>query len=452
MNSEGMLNAVNQFYTKNTLFRTDTIDQFKVVENKVSSGSAKASYTEPLSTSAFLEFNYLIGINNSSSMRRTFEANQDGKYVNVVDPLSNEFDYHVLTNNGGFNFRVNKKKYNYSFGGNVSHSGFEQTDVEQDTTNHYSFTNFFPRANFNYTFTPQRRLSVNYNGNTRQPTIDQLQPIAENTDPLNIRIGNPSLIQEFRHSVRLFFYDYKVFNERNIWLSVNGSKTDNAITSRDFVDSLGRKVYQAINKDGNFDASVYLDYGFKIKKWNLRVSAGINADMNRYNNIVNGIDNVSNNKNAGFRFSLSYYKEKKIDVHISSSPRFTTSTSSIRPDVTTEYWTFEHNANVTWQLPKKFEFRTDAEFIQRQKTSVFDDNNNVIRWNASLGKKFLKNDAGIIKFGIYDILNQNIGFSRDVRNNYISERTYNTLMRYWLLTFTWNFTKNGKAPASPFGD
>jgi hypothetical protein len=449
--SEGMLNAVNDFYTKNTLFRRDTVDQLKIVQNQMSSGSAKASYTEPLSASTFLELNYLVGINNSSSMRRTYESNVNGKYEDVVDSLSNEFDYHVLTNNGGFNLRVNKKKYNFSFGGNISHSSFEQADLEEDTARNYSFTNFFPRANFNYTFTPQRRLSFNYNGNTRQPTIDQLQPIAENSDPLNIRIGNPSLRQEFRHSIRLFFYDFKVFNERNIWLSLNGSKTDNAITSMDFIDSLGRKVYQAINKDGNYDASIYLDYGFKVKKWNLRVSSGINAFVNRYNNVVNGLDNVSNNKNIGFRFGLSYYKEKKIDLSLSSNPRFTTSTSSIRKDVTTEYWTFEHNANLTWQLPKKFEFRTDAEFVQRQRTAVFDKNNDVLRWNASLGKKLLKNDAGLIKFGIYDILNQNIGFSRDVSNNYISERTYNTLMRYWLLTFTWNFTKNGKAPASPFG-
>ena len=449
--SEGMLNAQNDYYAKNTVFRTDTIDQLKIIRNKMASGSAKASYTEPLSSSTFLEFNYLIGVNNSTSMRSTFESDQDGKYVHEVDPLTNEFDYHVLTNNGGFNFRVNKKKYNYSLGGNVSRSGFEQTDVEEDTANIYSFTNFFPRASFNYTFTPQRRLSLNYNGNTRQPTIDQIQPIAENSDPLNVRIGNPSLIQEFRHTVRLFFYDYKVFNERNIWLSINGSKTDNAITSRDFVDSLGRKIYQAINKDGNFDASVYLDYGFKIKKLNLRVSGGLNAYINRYNSIVNGYDNVSDNKNVGFRASLSYYKEKKIDVYISSSPTFTTSTSSIRPDVVTQYWTFEHNANLTWQLPKKFEFKTDAEFIQRQQTDVFSKNTNVIKWNASLGKKFLKNDAGIIKFGIYDILNQNLGFSRNVTNNYISERTYNTLMRYWLVTFTWNFSKNGKAPDSPFG-
>ena len=446
-NSEGMLNAVNDFYSKNSIVRSDTIDQLKVIENKMASGSAKASYTEPLSNSTFLEVNYLVGVNNSSSMRRTLESDQAGKYVNVVDPLTNEFDYHVLTNNGGFNLRVNKKQYNFSFGGNVSHSGFEQTDLEQDTVGTYSFTNFFPRANFNYTFTPQRRISVNYNGNTRQPTIDQIQPIAENSDPLNIRVGNPSLIQEFRHSIRVFFFDYKVFNERNIWLSFNGSKTDNAITSKDFVDSLGRKVYQAINKDGNYDASLYLDYGFKIKKWNLRVNSGINANINRYNSIVNGLDNVSDNQNIGFNAGLSYYKEKKIDINISFNPTFTTSTSSIRKDVTTEYWTFVHNAYLTWQLPKKLEFSTSAEYTQRQKTSVFDKNTNVVLWNASLGKKFLKNDAGILKFEIYDILNQNLGFRRNVTNNYVSERTYTTLMRYWLVSFTWNFTKNGATQA-----
>ncbi|HUR10442.1 MAG TPA: TonB-dependent receptor [Flavitalea sp.] len=450
--SEGMLNAINEFYTKNSLFLTDTIDQKKVVENRMFSGSSKISYTEPLSKSIFLELNYLLGTNNSASLRRTFEENGSGKYEALIDSLSNEFDYHILTNNGGFNLRVNKKKYNFSVGGNVSGSRFRQTDVIKDTSLTYNYVNLFPRGSFNYTFTQQRRISINYDGNTRQPSIEQIQPVRENSDPLNIRLGNPDLRQEFNHTLRVFFYDYKVFNERNIWVSFYGTKTDNAISSKDFIDTLGRKVYQAINKDGNYNLSLYADYGFKIKKLNLRLSGGINARVSRYNNIVNGIDNVNDNKNIGFRLGASYSKEKKIDISLNSSPTYSETKSSIRKDVVTKYWQFEHNIDLTWQLPKKIEFKTDCEFIQRQRTAVFADNNNVIKWNASIGKKILKNETGLVKFGIYDILNQNIGFSRDITNNYISERRYNTLMRYWLLTFTWNFAKNGKAPTSMFGD
>jgi hypothetical protein len=95
-------------------------------------------------------------------------------------------------------------------------------------------------------------------------------------------------------------------------------------------------------------------------------------------------------------------------------------------------------------LPWKFELNTDANFNLRQKTDVFDQNTNSILWNARIERKFMKNDQCRIGFQANDLLNQNIGFQRQISSNFISERTYNSIKRYFLLTFAWNFSKNGK--------
>ncbi|MCW3088513.1 MAG: outer rane beta-barrel protein, partial [Sediminibacterium sp.] len=95
-------------------------------------------------------------------------------------------------------------------------------------------------------------------------------------------------------------------------------------------------------------------------------------------------------------------------------------------------------------FPWKLQIHTDCDFIFRQKTNVFDDNNNVVLLNAWFGKKLLAGDAMIIKISGNDILNQNIGFSRTVNTNYIMQNTYSTIQRYFLLSVVWSFNKGPK--------
>ncbi|HOA39642.1 MAG TPA: outer membrane beta-barrel protein, partial [Flavihumibacter sp.] len=98
-------------------------------------------------------------------------------------------------------------------------------------------------------------------------------------------------------------------------------------------------------------------------------------------------------------------------------------------------------ANARYQFKWKIELQTDLRYNWRQATDVFGQNRNVFIWNAWIGKKFWKNNNGELRFSINDILNQNIGFQRNASSNFISERTYSTLKRYWLVSFAWNFNK-----------
>ena len=421
---------------------TDSIDQQKLNKTKTFAFSTRIAYTEPLSKTAFIEMNYSYRLNNSEALRSSFDKSINGKYE-VLNPIfSNDYDFRILTNSGGINFRVNKSKYNYSFGGNISNADFRQKDLVKDTLSTYSFTNFFPRANFRYNFGPQKRLGMNYNGNTRQPTLEQLQPIRENTDPLNIQIGNPDLTQEFRHSFNLNYNDYKVLTSRNAYLGVSYSFVDNALSSKSTVDSLGRRTTQFVNVDGNYFLQGYSGYWKQIKKWNLHIGLNANLNISRNTNYVNGLENVNDNKSGTIGVNLNHDKEKKYSFGLHPRFGYTTSRSSIRKDIKTNYWTNDTEVDATVELPWKLQFNTNAEISIRQKTSVFANNNNVIKWNAWLAKKFWKNNGGEIRFSVFDILDQNLGFSRTATSNFISENRYDTFRRYWLLSFTWNFTKN----------
>lgn len=171
------------------------------------------------------------------------------------------------------------------------------------------------------------------------------------------------------------------------------------------------------------------------------VNGGINIDNSRYSNFVNGIKNETDNYAYGISFGTNKFKEKKYSLNYKANISYNVSASSINKAFETKYWTQDHQLDATVYLPWKLEVNNNLNLNIRQKTALFDNNTNVLLWNAYIGKKILKKDKGLIKLSAYDILNQNIGYSRYVNTNVIREDNYQTITRYFLLSFVWNFSK-----------
>lgn len=447
--SDGTLKANNLFYdSKGQIVRNDIIDQEKLTKSTTQSYSGRASYTQPLNKKSFLEFNYSLTNSQNYQLRRTLEQTVpgSGKYDQVVDLLSNEFDFTSWANQAGINYRISKaKKYNISFGGSASYTSFTQKDLKRDTVIKYNFVNFFPQANLNLTMKKNTNLYLNYRGSTQQPTINMLQPVVDNSDPLNVSIGNPDLSLAVNHNLNLWLNRYDMLNESGFFLNYSFNLTQHAFSSRTFTDSIGRRVYQTVNVDGVFNNRLYFDYNVKLKKpKNLQLSFGPEINFGRNVNIVNNQENRIMNGSAGINFRVNYSKEKKFNVGIGTSPSYNFSNSSIRSDISTNYWLQNYSLNYNIYMGKKWELSGDLNANIRQKTEAFPTNNNAVLWNMWLDRKFTKKNNLKLRLYAFDILNQNIGFRRTINSNYINERTYNTFNRYLMLSVIWNFSKNGK--------
>jgi hypothetical protein len=288
-----------------------------------------------------------------------------------------------------------------------------------------------------------RRLNFRYNGNTAQPELQQIQPILTNEDPLNITIGNPGLKPSFSNRFSLFFNDYKVLTDRGIWMNIGYNFTHNAIGNSVFVDTVGKRVSQYVNINGNHSLYGYIGYNFKWRKPNINFDFYTNVNQSGQGSIVNGLINKTNSGTYTLGSGLWKSKEKKYEIGIRYSASYTESRSSINTGITTHYWTHSIQPNVDVYLPLKFQVHADGDINLRQKTPVFNNHNNVVLLNAWAGRKFLKNDALLLKVSGNDILNQNIGFNRTVNSNFITQSTYSTIQRYFLLSLVWNFTKPG---------
>lgn len=437
--SGGKLNSVNNYSTS-----TEYIDQHKQNDNTTTSYSSKLVYTEPVSKVATLELNYSLKADDAKALKYSY--NKTNPASDIYDSLdakySSNYSFNILTHRGGSNVRFNFKKINFSFGGALSYADYKQKDLMHDTGFSYTYTNVNPSAGFKYTISQQSRLSLSYYGNTQQPTLEQMQPLRDNTDPLNVAIGNPYLKQEFDHSFNLSYNNFKRLSGEYTWVGIGTNFANNDISKTENIDGGGKRTYQYVNINGNYSVWYYANYGFKISRLKMGIGANINGNLGHVNNIVNGQYNTNNNNSYTFGLETYYNSDEEETIHLSIQPSITYGKTTTTINATTVgYFKGQVEFEAEFKLPKKIECGTDVNWYLRQKTVLFNQNSNVFIWNAYVSKKLLKNDQLVLTLLVSDILNQNIGFNRTSQNNSIVQDSYNTVRRYGLLRLTWNFTK-----------
>jgi hypothetical protein len=441
--STGILGSTTGFYDQGVLTRDSIVDQHKDFRTENVLLDTKLTYTEPLSKVSYLIATYSLSINNSHSNRSSYNKDAGGKYTSLDSLYSNDYQFNVLTNTGGLNYSLITKKWRVTAGSGIGFTKFNQRDLHADTSTQRRFVNWYPNASLSYSFNPQKRLELRYNGSMNQPSLNQLQPIRTNDDPLNIIVGNPGLKPEFRHRFSFFYNDFKILSERGIWMNASYNFTQNALSNSSNIDTTGKRTSQTINVDGTHSFYAYLSYDRKLKKLGLYLGLYTNFNLNANSSVINYQKNTTNNNSYTFGFSIYKSKEKKYDLSLRPSATYTDSRSSINTQTITKYWTYTIHPELNIYLPLKFYIHADADVNLRPKTAVFTNNLNNTLMNASLGKKFLKNDALTISVSGNDLLNQNIGFNRNTYSNFISQNTFSTIKRYFMLTAVWNFTKAG---------
>ena len=438
-NSETLLTSGTSFYADLVLVKQDTINQKRTNEGIKSSINFNTSYTEPLGTKFFWIVDYSITNTKNKSALLTLGKGTGQNYEIQLDSLSNDFRYDVTVNNGGTSFKYQFKKITASIGARAAYTDLYQNNLinKKDTTQR--FLNIFPSARFVYKVGTTSNFEISYNGRTRQPSLQQIQPVLDNTNPLDVYIGNDQLGQSFTNNVSLNYNSYKPISGSGIWSNCYLSQTNNDFARNDFVDSLGRRVHQTINVNGNQNMGGQVYYWFNIKKLKLSVSTNARLNLSKNVNVVNNQNNINRNGSYTFGTDFSHsHKDDKYYVSIGGDWTYNTSSSSIRPDVLTQFWIQAYQLNGEVELPAKFELNASATYNIRQRTSEFDRNLNTMIINAELVKKFGEKEIFEIGLSCRDILNQNIGFNRNANSNFINENVHTVLRRYFLLRLTYN--------------
>lgn len=445
--SEGFLYAVTDFYSGGLPSFSDTLDQKKTRDITKTEFRTGIAWTEPLSKIATLQVNYIFMAARSHSIKNAFDKS-GGKYEDLNVLNSSDFRLLENTNTVGLTYSAKFKKLFVSAGNNFIFSNQNRQDLKLNTSTKFSFTNINPRLNLRYNPDKTTNMNLWASGFTQQPTPDQLQPLQENNDPLNILIGNPALKPSFSAYANLWFNRYDPETENYMQLSVNSSNTWNAIIGREEFDAQGRRVSQYINQPGgNYRYNVNGEYGYKISKTPFSISLQAGHSLNAFTNYINGLKNESKAKTYTLTPGISVRAMDKLYINTNYEMGWNKSSSNINTSARPEYRTDNARFDVYYNEPKKFTIRTDINYFFREKTSPNDANNEITTWNASFSWKLklgAKEKNWTLGLEVYDILNQNNGFKRDITATGITESENEVLKRYFLVRLSWKFAKNGK--------
>lgn len=432
------------------LYSSQIIDQQKIDNTKTSKFGTNVTYTEPFSKYLSMILSYGINFNNSDADRRSYDQSAPGNYNLLNDSLSNHYIFNQVSNQGGLNFNYKKGKSTLRFGTRLADVTFNQKNQILGTSAKRSFINWNPTANYQYKISTYGGISLNYYGSQTQPTLDQLQPIRVNTDPLNVVIGNPGLTPSFTHRVSMWYNMYKVLSEQSIWLNGSYNVTTNPIVNSVFTDSTGKSTIQAINlsnqRQSNFNLSI--DLGKKVTAIGMNVGARLSANGNIYYNMVTTSNtpaqlNRTNSNTYSGQITLSKYKEKKYQVYIDAGPDYSVGQSSVQPNRNNNARGFNASYYIEVYLPLKFKIGTDAQYQYKAATQSIPEDFSQTIVNASLTKSFLKSEALKLSLQGRDLLNQNSGFSRNSFGGNYTQSKYTTIRRYFMLSVVWDFSGMG---------
>ena len=449
---DGSLSSITSFYNPNgSLLKKDTLNQQSTTESNLKSYTARAVYTEPLWKKSLLEFSVSRSNSKSVSAKKTHDYNKSsGKYDQLNTFLSNDFENTYGFTNAGIRMRTQKKKYSYSLGANWQQAKLagKITTGAKDSLISKTFRNILPNARFQYSFSKFKTFSLSYNTSTNQPSMSQLQPVPDNSNPLNIRDGNPDLKQEFNHAIQANLNLMSPYKNKNLFVFLTVQTTENKIVNFDSINlQTGVRKTKPVNVNGVYNLNNNISYSMPVRFLKGSFEISNNSGYSQGKQLINSltgqvVENTIKTLTFGPEVRLDMNPTEKLNITVGAGINHNRTKYSQQAAQNTTYLSQEYTASVDWEMPKGFFFSTDFTYIiNSQRAAGF--NTKVPLWNASISKQMLKFNRGELKFSARDLLDKNIGISRNTSNSYIEDSRVLTLRQFFLLSFTYSLSKTG---------
>ncbi len=452
-------NSTQQFFENNLLDSTQVLDQKNIMNSRNERYDISVYYGQPLTRTWKMHLDYKYSYGISTSNRDTYNFDEDMKGYTDLDSLySNRFRTITTTQQPSIRFVHNNsnKKLTATVGANLFFTTLDNRSYMDNTSLRQNQTNFSPNSRIAYTLKNKGQLSFNYNGYMQQPSLEQLQPVRDNTNPLNIRIGNADLRPQFTHNLGL---QYSKFSPTGFgtYSSIGFSPTVNRFSTITRVNERGGQTVQTVNVDGAYSAyaNINASYNKKAKDWQMRVNGSLYANFGRqvnFSNINNTKGdttvrkNVSQNLMLAPFFTISYAYKEMVDVNIMYRPGYNQVKSQLN-DVTTSNFTQRLQLGATVYLPLNFFVENDMQYNYNSQTAP-GFKKGVVLYNAALGFDFLKEKRAQVKLYAYDLLRQNSNIRRNVTELGTFDTQTDLVEQYFMVTLSYNISKFGKVKQS----
>lgn len=442
-------------------------NQYIATPTKNYNYSAQLTYSEPIARATFLQFSYQFQYKYSESDKTTYDLQgfpdwglstllPTGYEEHVVDSLGKYAEYRYYNHDASVSLRFIREKYQLSAGMSFQpqHSvlSYKRGDYMIDTTR--NVFNFAPNLDLRIRFSKVSQLRMTYRGRSSQPSMENLLPIVDNSNPQNVRIGNPGLKPSFTHNMRFFYNTYNAEKQRGIMSHVNFSATQNSISnSRVYNSETGGWTTTPKNINGNWNAFGMFGFNTALPNKKYTINSFSNANYQNYVAYLTsgkGADaverkNTTTNLTLGERLNAAY-RNDWFEFGLNGSISYSIEKDKLTPDNNQEPYTFSYGANTQISMPWNMTLSTNIANQSRRGYTDSSMNRNELIWNAQLSQTFLKGNA-TVSFEMYDILKKQSNISRSLTASGRSVYEYNGVNSYCMLHFIYRLNIFGSKAA-----
>ncbi len=443
-------------HTHNTYYlhsAQELIEQNTDNNRKTNGLQGRLTWTEPLGhvrNARFLEFGYNANYRRSNADKLTYDLDPVTSAPTFNEDQSNRFRNTFFDQSFRIGFRQVRKDYNLNVGVQVQSAMSKSDDLindDRDIASRWAWS-VAPFARFRYKFSKTRTLNANYNSRANQPSLTQLQPVADVSNPLAVVVGNPELKPTFSHRINLRYNDFDQDTQRSIMAMVNANFEQNSIISVTTSDpTTGGRITTYDNVSGVWNAMAMNMLSFPFgssKAWYYTQNTFLRyARTKGYNN-----DQLNTSGSFSINFSPGLaYRTAIFDIELRPRYNFQTVSNTVSRTSNRNVHTYGGMFNATYSAPFGLVVSTDLNYTATSGYSAGYDSKQWL-WNASIAYQFLKNKEASIMLSVYDLLGQRKNISRTVNASYIDDVAYNSLTRYGMITFTYRFSsfKRGQEP------
>ena len=427
--------------------------------------TAQVTYSEPIAKATFLQFSYQFQYKYSKSDKTTFDlldypdwaiggALPSGYESHAVDSLSKNAEYRYYNHDASVGLRFIRPKYQLNVGMSFqpqnSTLSYKKGDYMIDTTR--TVFNFAPNMDLRFRFSKVSQLRFTYRGRSNQPTMENLLPITDNSNPLNIRMGNPGLKPSFAHTMRLFYNTYNAEKQRGIMTHFSFTATQNSISnSTRYNEETGGLITRPENINGNWNA--FGMFGFNTALKNKKYTINTFTNVNYQNNVafLYNQDTKNNDRNTSTGLTLGErvtgsYRNDWFEFSLNGSINYTAERNKLRPENNQEPYTYSYGASTNITMPWKMTLATNIANQSRRGYRDSSMNRDELIWNAQLAQSLLKG-AATVSFEVYDILRQQSNISRSLSADMRSVSEYNGINSYCMVHFIYRLNIFGSKAA-----
>ncbi|MEO5617854.1 MAG: TonB-dependent receptor [Candidatus Eisenbacteria bacterium] len=443
--------SLADYYDGSTV-TSDTLDQRSTSRTVTNSLSTRVAFTEPLSKQWQAQLIWNPSLTRSESDARAFGLNPAGGAYDLPDSaLSNSYENRTTIQSGGLSLLHSRGPWRL-----LTTASFQRLRLLSQQTFPVSrivdrdFDDVLPAATLTGTFANRRNLRLAYSTSTNAPTIGQLQNVVNNSNPLSISTGNPNLRPSYNQTLSLRVSEADPARSRSRFVFGNLTRTSHPISNATItapmdmtVDGIalarGTQLTRPVNLDlESWSANTFAVYSRPATKLKSNLSVHGGGAFTRTPTQIGEAINIANNWSMRGGTTLASNISPNFDFTVSYFGSYTFARSSITATSNGDYYTHSVGLRLNAVVGPGVVLRQELNHnLQSGVPSEYGQD--VMLWNSTVGKKFLKDGKGELRLTATDVLEQERSVSRSFTEAYVQDSSDRTLGRYVQAVFTYTF-------------